>query len=59
MVHSPLLDPRVNEVTQQVVNAAKDTLGDRLNKLILFGSYARGDFDDDSDIDFFVLADIP
>ena len=27
--------------------------------MILFGSYARGDFDEDSDIDFFVLADIP
>ena len=29
--------------------------GDRLVKVILYGSYARGDFRDDSDIDFLVV----
>lgn len=28
--------------------------GDRLAKIILFGSYARGDFHDDSDVDYAV-----
>ena len=28
--------------------------GDRLSKIILFGSYARGDFHDDSDVDYLV-----
>ena len=59
MANTNLIDPRINEVTQKVLNAAKDTLGDRLEKVILFGSYARGDFDSESDIDFFVLADVP
>ncbi len=29
--------------------------GDRLAKIILFGSYARGDFHDDSDVDYLVV----
>ena len=59
MANISLADPQIKEVTQKVLRAAKDTLGNRLNKVILFGSYARGDFDDESDIDFFVLADVP
>lgn len=33
-------------------------LGNQLNKIVLYGSYARGDFKQDSDIDFMILADI-
>jgi len=54
-----LTDPRLNAITQEVLTAAKDTLGEKLDKVILFGSYARGDFDSDSDVDIFVLADVP
>ena len=49
----------VNEVTQKVLHAAKDILGERLEKVILHGSYARGDFNEASDVDIFILADIP
>jgi len=56
---SNITDPRISKITQKVLQATKDTLGDKLNKVILFGSYARGDFDNESDIDIFVLADIP
>jgi len=59
MANTCLADPRITAVTQKVLSAAKDTLGDRLDKVILFGSYARGDFDNESDVDIFVLADIP
>lgn len=31
--------------------------GDRLAKIILFGSYARGDFHDGSDVDYLVALD--
>ena len=51
-------DPRISAISQRVVQAAKDTLGDKLDKVILYGSYARGDYDHESDIDFFILADV-
>ena len=59
MINSQSSDTHVNAVTQKVLNVAKDTLGDKLSKVILFGSYARGDFDNESDVDIFVLADVP
>jgi len=46
-------------ITDKVVQAARESLGDRLDKVILYGSYARGDNDNESDIDIMVLADIP
>jgi predicted nucleotidyltransferase len=52
-------DPRIKTIIQKVLQAANETLGEKLDKVILFGSYARGDFDNESDIDFFVLADVP
>ena len=48
----------LDEITITVVNAAKESLGERLDKVILYGSYARGDFDEYSDIDIMILADI-
>jgi predicted nucleotidyltransferase len=49
----------LDEVTSRVCAAAKEVLGDKLRKVILYGSYARGDYNEYSDIDIFVLADIP
>ncbi|MDR2692729.1 MAG: nucleotidyltransferase domain-containing protein [Chitinispirillales bacterium] len=48
----------LNQITEKVCTAAKEALGDKLEKVILFGSYARGNYDDESDIDIMVLADI-
>jgi uncharacterized protein len=49
----------LDEVTSRVCAAAKEVLGDKLKKVLLYGSYARGDYNEDSDIDLFILADIP
>ena len=59
MMSVTLADPRINAITQDVLSASRDILGEKLEKVILFGSYARGDYDSDSDVDIFVLADVP
>lgn len=38
--------------------AVVQILGDQLNRMILYGSYARGDFKQGSDMDIMILADI-
>ncbi len=48
----------LDEITSRVCAAAKEVLGDKLEKVILFGSYARGDYDEESDVDIMVIADI-
>jgi predicted nucleotidyltransferase len=40
----------------EVEKAAKELLGDKLSKVILYGSYARGDYNMDSDIDFALMS---
>jgi predicted nucleotidyltransferase len=42
-------------VVQDVALSLQKLYGDRLYKIILYGSYARGDQNDESDIDFLVL----
>lgn len=46
-------------ISQQVARTAKTVLGDKYNCTLLYGSYARGDFDAESDIDIMVLANLP
>jgi predicted nucleotidyltransferase len=45
--------------TKNIIAQFKSTLqhlyGERLSKIILFGSYARGEARDDSDIDFLIV----
>jgi len=48
----------LDEITSKVCSAAKEVLGDKLEKVILFGSYARGDYDEESDIDIMIISDI-
>jgi len=48
----------LNEITGRVCVAAKEVLGGKLEKVVLFGSYARGDYDNESDIDIMILSDI-
>ncbi|MDD3362401.1 MAG: nucleotidyltransferase domain-containing protein [Hespellia sp.] len=37
--------------------AIAEALGDKLSRIVLFGSYARGDFNQNSDMDLMILAD--
>lgn len=45
-------------VLDDVCRQAKAELGTSLDAVIFYGSYARGDYDDESDIDIMIIADI-
>lgn len=44
-------------ITTSISNKAKDLFNTKLDSVILYGSYARGDFDQESDIDILVIID--
>ncbi len=50
---------QLKQVLDTVFENAKEIFGTALHSVILFGSYARGDYDDESDIDIMILADVP
>jgi predicted nucleotidyltransferase len=49
---------QLDEIMGNIRHASERIFGDRLRSVILYGSYARGDYDDGSDIDVMVLADV-
>lgn len=46
---------QLRQILSQFAAAAKSIYKERLQTILLFGSYARGDYDDESDIDVMVL----
>lgn len=46
------------DVIRQYVSAIQNIYGNHLKQIILYGSYARGNFHKDSDIDIMVLVDL-
>lgn len=49
----------LNNLLKQYVEDVHYLYGDKLCGVILYGSYARGDFRPDSDIDIMILVDLP
>lgn len=47
----------IQESINKFVEECNKILGNRLKKIILYGSYARGDYNNSSDIDILVLTD--
>ncbi len=45
----------IAELIQEVVTALCQHYGDRLDRIMLYGSYARGDHHEESDVDFLVV----
>ena len=45
-------------ITEKVAELSKEVFGDKLDTVLLYGSYARGEETSESDIDIMVLADV-
>lgn len=48
----------IRTLIQQYVDSVRKIYGTHLKQVILYGSYARGDFNDDSDVDLMLLVDL-
>ncbi len=51
------IEKRINRLISQINSELKKKFKNKLDKIILFGSYARGEYDNESDIDLLVLID--
>ena len=51
------LDTRLKDISQDVMDAYRAIYKDNLVYVILYGSYSRGDFTDESDIDYVGIVD--
>src|SRR5580700_4397498 len=53
----PRLPPAVEEVVRRYSATLHEELGDRVQRVVVFGSQARGDATEDSDVDVLVVLD--
>lgn len=50
-----MVNPTISHIVQEFKKALQGLYGDRLRDVVLYGSYARGDYHDESDIDLMVI----
>lgn len=48
----------ISQIIDKFVNGVNEILENRVKKIILYGSYARGDYNEGSDIDIMILTDL-
>lgn len=49
--------PNLEIICSRVADCYKKIYGDKIHGIYLYGSYARGDFDEESDIDFTAIVE--
>ena len=49
---------RISKSIDEFIKGVNEILGKRVKKIILYGSYARGDYNKSSDIDIMILTDL-
>ena len=54
----PNLPINISNIIEEFINKVNTILGNRVKKIILYGSYARGDYNKSSDIDIMILTDL-
>ena len=47
----------IDSVLKRFIAGVQEILGEHLKKVILYGSYARGDYNESSDVDIMILTD--
>lgn len=52
---NPAINPIIEPIVREFKSALQTLYGERLHGVVLYGSYARGDYDEESDIDLMVL----
>lgn len=53
-----LKDAKINPLLWDLEKELKNIYGKKLKKMLLYGSYARGDNDESSDLDIMILVDM-
>lgn len=53
------MQSKIQAILSQYVNRIHEIYGSELKAVILYGSYARGDYTESSDIDIMILVDSP
>ena len=48
----------ISNILNDFTSKVKLLLGNRIKRIILYGSYARGDYNDNSDIDIMILTNL-
>jgi predicted nucleotidyltransferase len=54
-VMQTLVNPAIESIVRDFKVALQGLYGDRLQEVVLYGSYARGDYDEESDIDLMII----
>lgn len=54
----PNVPKNIQNIINKFIEEINEILGNRIKKVILYGSYARGDYSKDSDIDIMILTDL-
>lgn len=57
-ISDEIKDMSAGEILEKMVKSLKSIYGDKLVEIVLYGSYAKGIYEPDSDIDIMVLVDV-
>ena len=52
------LPENIEEIVNKFVDGVSKILGNKVKKIMLYGSYARGDYNESSDVDIMILTDL-